>query len=281
MHRLCQREARPMREILKTTRREMANRTKRSILITGGGQRIGAALVRSCAREGWFVAVHCHASVKEAETLVGEIRAAGGAGKVVSADLSNPAAIPGLLLEARRNAPPLIALVNNASVFEYDAVGSLNAEGIDRHLAVNLRAPVLLSQAFNDTFGDGYKDDGCIINILDNKVFAVNPDYFSYTVSKFGLHGATLAMAMAMAPRLRVNAIAPGITLESGGQGEKSFRDGQRMSPIGRVCSADDIANALSFILSTPSLNGHVITVDGGQTLQRLPRDVAFLGGGG
>lgn len=249
--------------------------TERAVLITGAGRRIGADMARGLAQDGWFVCLHCNASRVQAESVLGEIQAAGGAGKVVEADLADPAAAKALIQRSGSEAPPLTGLVNNASLFQYDDIGSLSAETLDRHFAVNLRAPMLLSQAFLASLGEDR--EGCIVNMLDNKVFAVNPDYLSYTISKIGLHGATLAMAMALAPRARVNGIAPGITLESGGQGEESFERGRRMSPLGHVSSTDDIVRALRFILTTPSLNGHVITIDGGQSLQKLPRDVAFL----
>jgi NAD(P)-dependent dehydrogenase (short-subunit alcohol dehydrogenase family) len=247
----------------------------KSILITGGARRIGAALTRALARDGWHVCIHCNASLTEAEALLAEIIEDGGSGAVVSADLSRPTAAETLIAKVCDIAPPLVALINNASMFEYDTVSSLTQESLDRHHAVNLRAPMLLSKAFSETLGEGR--DGSVINMLDNKVFAINPDYLSYTMSKVALHGATQALAMALAPRIRVNAIAPGITLESGGQGEENFERGVRMSPLGRVSSVEDIVRAARFILATPSLNGQVIAIDGGQHLQKLPRDVAFM----
>jgi NAD(P)-dependent dehydrogenase (short-subunit alcohol dehydrogenase family) len=253
----------------------MSETGKGAILITGGARRIGAELARGLARDGWFVCIHCNRSKSDAEALLAEITEAGGRGAVVAGDLSRAETASELIAEANDAGPPLEGLINNASLFDYDEIGSLTAAAVDRHHAVNLRAPVLLSKAFAETLGEAR--EGCVINMLDNKVFAVNPDYLSYTLSKFGLYGATLTLAMALAPKVRVNAIAPGITLESGGQGEKSFEQGVRMSPIGRVSSTRDIVQAARFILTTPSLNGQVITIDGGQHLQKLPRDVAFL----
>jgi NAD(P)-dependent dehydrogenase (short-subunit alcohol dehydrogenase family) len=146
---------------------------------------------------------------------------------------------------------------------------------LDQHFFANVRGPILLSKAFFESVKKGQQ--GCVINILDNKIFALNPDYLSYTISKAALQCATETFAMAMAPHVRVNGIAPGITLESGGQGESSFQKGQKMSPIGKVSSVEDIIKALFFIVNTTSLNGHIITIDGGQRLQKLDRDVAFL----
>ena len=253
----------------------MNEASKGAILITGGARRIGAEMVRALASDGWHIWIHYNASKTQAEALLAEIVDYGGTGAIVNADLSRAEAAESLVARAEAAGPPLVALINNASLFEYDNIDSLSASALDRHYAVNLRAPVLLSKAFLEATGG--EREGCVINMLDNKVFAVNPDYLSYTVSKFGLHGATLAMALALAPRVRVNAIAPGITLESGGQGEQNFKKGLGMSPLGRVSSTRDIVQAARFILTTPSLNGQVITIDGGQHLQKLPRDVAFL----
>jgi NAD(P)-dependent dehydrogenase (short-subunit alcohol dehydrogenase family) len=253
----------------------MNEECKGSILITGAARRIGAELARALARDGWYICVHHNTSGADAEALLAEIVGAGGAGKLVNADLSHAEAAAPLIAAAESDAPPLFGLINNASLFEYDDINSLTADALDRHHAVNLRAPMMLSKAFHEAMVD--EREGCVINMLDNKVFAVNPDYLSYTVSKFSLHGATQAMAMALAPKVRVNGIAPGITLESGGQGEQSFQKGRRMSPLGRVSSTRDIVQAARFILTTPSLNGQVITIDGGQHLQKLARDVAFL----
>ena len=246
-----------------------------SVLITGAGRRIGAAMARALAADGWFVILHFNRSDQDASSVLAEIRRDGGDGMLVAADLGDPEAAGSLVPRVAARAPPLAALVNNASMFVYDRLGTLTAESLDRHFAVNLRAPLLLCQSFVDCVAEDRT--GCIVNMLDNKVLAINPDYLSYTVSKVGLHGATLALALATAPRIRVNAIAPGITLESGGQGRESFESGVRMSPLGRVSRVDDIVGTLRFILATPSLTGQVVAVDGGQVLQRLPRDVAFL----
>ena len=172
-------------------------------------------------------------------------------------------------------APPVELLINNAARFEYDNLSNINSALLDVHFFANVRGPILLSKAFFELVKK--RQQGCVINILDNKIFALNPDYLSYTISKAALQCATETFAMAMAPHVRVIGIAPGITLESGGQGESSFQKGQKMSPIGKVSSVEDIIKALFFIVNTTSLNGHIVTIDGGQRLQKLDRDVAFL----
>ena len=190
-------------------------------------------------------------------------------------DLSYPDCGEQIINRIDKAAPPVELLVNNAARFEYDNLSNINSALLDQHFFANVRGPILLSKAFFELVKKGQQ--GCVINILDNKIFALNPDYLSYTISKAALQCATETFAMAMAPHVRVNGIAPGITLESGGQGESSFQKGQKMSPMGKVSSVEDIIKALFFIVNTTSLNGHIITIDGGQRLQKLDRDVAFL----
>ncbi len=250
-------------------------RPRQAMLITGAARRIGAIMARSMAADGWFICIHCNTARQEADALLAEIEAGGGSGLVMVQDLADPAAPHKLVQAVVKQAPPLTVLVNNASLFAFDDVTTVTADALDRNHAVNLRTPVLLSQAFHAQLPA--LQTGCIVNMLDNKVFAVNPDYLSYTISKFALHGATQALAQALGPRIRVNGIAPGITLASDGQDQESFERGQSMSPLGRVSSPEDIVQAMRFILATSTLNGHVIVIDGGQNLQKFPRDVAFM----
>lgn len=245
------------------------------MLITGAAKRIGAALAKALAAEGWHVSVHYHHSEAEAENVVTEIAAAGGKARAVKADLSDPETLEPLVAECTAAAGPLTCLVNNASIFEYDALDSLTAEMLDKHHAVNLRAPMLLARAFAAQLPDGTTGD--IVNILDNKVLSPNPDYLSYTLSKFALKGATETLAMALAPAIRVNAIAPGITLLSGEQSKARFEKAHATNPLKQGCTPAQIAAALKLILDCPAMTGEIITIDGGQRLQKLPRDIAFL----
>jgi hypothetical protein len=253
---------------------------QRAVLVTGAAKRIGAAVALALGRAGWFVHVHHRNSAAEAEALAAKIGAAGGAAAIVGHDLAKlDLRHARLLVEAcAQRGPALAALVNNASIFEYDTAASANDETWARHLQVNLTAPVLLARAFAaaaQALPEG--ETGCIVNLLDNKVFATNPDYFSYTISKQALEGATRTLALALAPKVRVCGIAPGIALRSGKQSEADFARTHRNNPLKRGCTPEDIARAVRFLLETPAITGHTIVIDGGQFLARLPRDVAFL----
>jgi len=253
--------------------------------VTGGARRVGAALARGLAADGWHVLIHFNGSAGAAEELKAEILAAGGAASTVQCDLADAAAVGALIPDVAGAVPPFGLLVNNASLFEGDRLDSLTAEAMDRHHAVNLRAPVLLSQAFarqvraQAAEGIAPGTGCCIVNLLDNKVFAPNPDYLSYSLTKFGLEGFTRMLAMELAPDIRVAGIAPGVTLPSGPQTEEEFRRSQEALLLGRGCSPEQILAALRFIIAAPAFTGQTITIDGGQVLQALPRDIAFMNG--
>lgn len=247
----------------------------KSAIITGAAKRIGARIAKALGNEGWFVYLHYNSSSREAKKVLHEIKSNGGNGQLIKMDLSHPDCGEQIINQIDCTGPPVELLINNAAKFEYDDISNINSVSMDQHFFANVRGPMLLSKAFFELITKGQQ--GCVINILDNKIFALNPDYLSYTISKAALQCATETLAMAMAPHVRVNGIAPGITLESGGQGDISFQKGQKMSPIGKVSSVEDIIKAVFFIVNTTSINGHIITIDGGQKLQKLDRDVAFL----
>ena len=248
----------------------------KAALITGAGRRVGAEIARDLARGGWHVVLHYNQSKDAATGLKAEIEAAGGVAALLGADLADAAQMADLVVQAFALAPGLELLVNNASIFAYDNAETTTAQALSGNFAVNAVAPILLSQEFARALGDDRT--GCIVNMLDNRVFAPNPDYFSSGISKFALLGATRMMALALAPRVRVNAIAPGITLESGAQGRENYEGSHRMNPLGRGCTPGEIAAAVRLIAASPAMTGTIITIDGGLALANPGRDVAFIG---
>ncbi len=233
-------------------------------LVTGGARRIGAALARALAADGWRVAIHCNASRSEADALAAEIGA-----QVAQQDLAAPDCAA--LFDQLDAAPSL--LVNNASLFVNDDLAGFTAESFDRHMAVNARAPALLTQAFAARLAG----QGAIINLLDAKLSSPNPDFLAYTVSKQAFAGFTELSARALAPRIRVNAIAPAVTLVSGPQSRENFAAAHVLNALRRGVDVEHLVAAMRFLLATPTLTGQTITVDAGQRFLGLPRDVAYM----
>lgn len=243
-------------------------------LVTGAGTRIGRALAMALAEDGWFVFVHYNASGPGADRTVADIRAAGGKAHAVRADLSSAKQAAALIARCRRKDVELTCLVNNASLFRLDRALDATADLFDRHMAVNLRAPMLLSQALTRQLPKG--ETGLIVNLLDQKLYNLNPDFLSYTLSKIGLQGLTKLLAQAFAPRLRVAGIAPGLTLRSGSQTDARFAEQHARNPLGVGVTTEDLVRALRFIVATPSFTGDTLVVDSGEHLTGRPRDVAF-----
>jgi NAD(P)-dependent dehydrogenase (short-subunit alcohol dehydrogenase family) len=242
-------------------------------LVTGGAKRIGAAFTRALAERGFQVAIHCNSSRAQADALAADLAAAGHpAPLVVQADLADPGVADTLFAQLPR-APRL--LVNNASLFEEDQLGALDLALWQRHMAVNLLAPVLLMQAFASRLPQGAR--GLIVNLSDAKLSSPNPDFFSYTVSKMGLAGATELAARKLAPAVRVNAIAPAVTLVSGPQTRDNFAAAHVMNALGRGVDVADLVRALLYLVETPTVTGQTLVVDGGQRFLALPRDVAYM----
>ena len=251
----------------------------RTALVTGGGKRIGAAIARMLAGDGWRVIVHYNRSAVEAEALAQEITAAGGVCMSMQADLSRQDEIEGLIGRCVSAHGRLDCLVNNASSFFHDDIRTVSWDSLHNSLTPNLIAPVLLCRDFAAQFDRAQAvcaEIGCIINLLDQKIDNLNPDFLSYTLSKIALSGLTQMLAMALAPRIRVCGIAPGLTMISGKQSEASFERAWRAAPLGRSSTPDEIAACVRFILSMPSMTGETIFIDGGESLRGRPRDVAF-----
>jgi len=236
--------------------------------------RIGRALAMALAADGFFVFVHHNRSASGARETVADIVQMGGRAKAVKADLSSAKQAEALVGRCQAKGVRLTCLINSASLFELDRAPMATAAGFDRHMAVNLRAPMLLSQALARQLPDG--EAGLIVNVLDQKLFNLNPDFLTYTLSKIGLQGLTTLLAQAFAPRLRVAGIAPGLTLRSGSQTDARFSEQHTQNPLGVGVTADDLVRALRFIVGTPSFTGDVLIVDSGEHLTGRPRDIAF-----
>ena len=244
-------------------------RLPRRALITGGARRIGAALARDLAARGWAVAVHYGTSAAAAETLCRDIGEAGGTATALQADLGKDAAVAALVQQAEEAHGPLGLLINNASIFDDDAVDTASRESWEDHLEVNLRAPFVLSQAFAAALP---KDAaGLIVNMLDSRVWNLSPRYLSYTLSKSGLWTLTQTLAQALAPRIRVNGIGLGPTLPAKGQSDADFAERCRQLPLEEAPRLAEICAALQFLLAARSMTGQMIGLDGGDHLRRAP----------
>lgn len=251
----------------------MTAQPTRTAIVTGGAKRIGGAIGRALAVDGWHVLIHCNQSRAEAEALAASLPHA----SVVAADLADPAAAQ-TIMAACAGLPPARLLVNSASRFVYDRIEDFSAAEFDTHMAVNLRAPALLTRAFAAALPATVQEPALVVNLLDAKLASLNPDYFTYTLSKIGLDGLTELTARSYAPRLRCVGIAPAVTLVSGPQTRENFEAVHGRNPLGRGVTVEDIVAALRFCIATPTYNAQTIVLDGGQRLLGLPRDVAHLG---
>jgi len=242
----------------------------RTAIVTGGARRIGAALARALAADGWHVLIHYRRSAAPAAALAAEL-----GGSSVAADLAAPDAAE-RIVAALAGLPPPALLVNSAAGFDLDGFDDFTADQWDAHLAVNARAPALLSRAFARAVPAG--QGGLIVNLLDAKLAQPNPDFFTYTISKMALAGVTELTARLLAPqRIRVCGIAPAVTLVSGPQSRDNFDRVHRLNPLGRGVEVDDIVAALRFVVAAPTLTGQTLVIDGGQRFLGLARDVQFL----
>jgi NAD(P)-dependent dehydrogenase (short-subunit alcohol dehydrogenase family) len=241
-------------------------------LITGAARRLGRDIALELAAHGWDVALHYHRSQTEAERTAAQLRGHGAAVQTFSADLADEAACRALVPAVIAHFGRLQAVVNNASLFEHDDVSSFGHAAMERHWRCNVAPAVLLARSLHSLGGTG-----CVVNLLDQKLWNPNPDHLSYTLSKAALEVATTLLAQALAPRLRVCAVAPGITLPSGPMTEAEFEQARRMTPLERSSSGEDIARAVRFLLESPAITGTTLLVDGGQHLSHQPRDVVYL----
>lgn len=238
----------------------------RAALVTGAAKRVGRALALALADCGFDVAIHYATSAEEASATAAEIRAKGRRATTLRADLAREEEVVRLLPEAQAALGPLGVLVNNASTFERDEWHDATRESWDRHMEPNLRAPFVLAQAFAQALPPGR--EGVVVNLLDQRVWSLTPHFVSYTVSKAGLWALTQSLALALAPRIRVNGIGPGPTVPSPRQTQEQFARQCRSVPLGHGTSPEEVARALVAILALPSLTGQMIALDGGQHMQ-------------
>jgi NAD(P)-dependent dehydrogenase (short-subunit alcohol dehydrogenase family) len=245
-------------------------------LVTGGARRLGREIALELAAHGWDVALHYRAAEKEALATALELRALGADTRAFAADLADEGACRALLPGVLGHFGRLQAVVNNAALFEYDDVRSFSPALMERHWRSNVAPAVLLAQALHEHLAAG-PATGCVINLLDQKLWNPNPDYLSYTLSKAALEAATTLLAQALAPRVRVCGIAPGVTLPSGPMDQAHFDQARRLTPLLRSSTAADIARAVRFLLESPAITGTTLLVDGGQHLSHQARDVMFL----
>lgn len=237
----------------------------RVALVTGGGRRIGRSVCEALADVGADIAVHYRTHREDAEALVEQIQASGGRAVALAADLADESQLGPLLEAAAEALGPVTCLVNNASVFERDEIDTVSRESWDAHLSVNLRAPFVLTQMFARNLPADMA--GNVINILDQRVWNLTPHFMSYTVSKAALWTLTQTMALALAPRIRVNAIGPGPTLPSPRQSQDQFDRQAGSTPLGRAVTPRDIGAAVNFILDASAMTGQMIALDSGQHL--------------
>src|SRR6185437_1964220 len=238
-------------------------------LVTGGARRIGRALTLAAADAGFDVAIHVRAMDDEAEAAAAEVRARGRKSTILVCDLRKESATVALVGEAEAELGPVTLLVNSASVFEEDAFADMNRASWDAHMETNLRAPLVLAQAFARRLAAGR--EGLIVNIVDQRVLKPAPDFFSYSLSKAALWDATRMLAQALAPRIRVNGIGPGPTLPSVHQDQAAFDAEAAGALMGRPVAPAEIAAALRYLIDAPSVTGQMIAVDAGQHLAHGP----------
>lgn len=241
----------------------------RVALVTGAAKRIGRAIALALAQAGFDVAVHYATSEAEAEATAAAVRALGRRAVALRADLAAEAEVAALLPAAAGALGPVGVLVNNASTFERDEWHDATRDSWDRHVEPNLRAPFVLIQALARALPPDA--EGAVINLLDQRVFSLTPHFVSYTVSKAGLWALTQSLALALAPRIRVNGIGPGPAVASTRQTAEQFARQCASTPLGRGTSAEEVAAAVLAVLALPSMTGQMLALDGGQHLQWAP----------
>ncbi len=249
----------------------------RVALVTGAGKRIGRAIALALSAAGWRLAVHYGTSRDEAMATVADIRAQGGTAEAFDCDLAHEPAVDALVGRVCAHFGQLDAVVNNASLFEYDDVASFRGSHLQMHLGANLVAPIALARDLAAHLQGRADARGVVINLLDQKLWNYNPDFLSYTLTKAALEAATTMLAQALAPAVRVVGVAPGLTLPSHLQSDADFARTHRLSPLGRASDPQSVADAVVFAAGNPAITGTTLVVDGGQHLVGFARDFSLM----
>ncbi len=243
------------------------------VLITAGNKRIGREIALTLSKAGYYIFLHHHSSEAEAIDTLNDVD-----GEIVQCDLGNYQDIEEMLNKIKKSDVSLKHVVNNASLFARDDIVSFDENSFAAHMNVNLRGPMQLARGLFEMLSD--EDRGSVVNILDSKVFALNADFHSYTLSKFGLYGATEMMAQALSPKVRVNGVAPGLTLISETQSDDNFELASHLNFVGSPINVSDVAKSVLHLIEATSINGAVIPVDGGQKMMNFTKDVVDVAEG-
>lgn len=252
-----------------------SNRSTGVALVTGGARRIGREIALALARAGFDIAVHYAGSRADAYVTAGEIQGLGRRALPINRDISIERGVRSMLAECQEELGPVTVVVNNASRFEYDDIAEFQTERLLEMMRINTAAPILLAQGLHATLPDAAR--GVVVNLLDQKLLNPNPDYLSYTLSKAALAEATILLAQALAPKVRVVGVAPGVTLPSSGQTERGFARAHAATPLRYSSTPLDIAEAVVYLVGARAVTGTVLAVDGGQHLVPSARDIMFL----
>ena len=243
-----------------------------TVLVTGGAKRIGREICLRLSEEGFSIAIHYRTSEREANQLVGDIESNGGKAMSLQCDLNDSDSVRELIHKANESLGTVVGVVNNASFFSFDRIESISEELWTEHMRVNAFAPLVLIAELSKSD----QEASWVVNVLDFKIESPNADYLSYTGSRFAMYGLTSALAIDLAPRIRVNSVAPGHVLTSDVLDADSLKEVQSQSPLGFGPSANDVSEAVFFLANSPSITGQTIFVDSGERFRQMRKDPAF-----
>lgn len=254
----------------------------KTVLVTGAARRLGRQIALTLAAGGWRVAVHYHSSAQDAIKTVATCVDLAGASAHFDANFADERAVRALVPRVVAHFGRVDAVVNSASLFEHDNAHSFGFSSLEKHLRSNTGAPILLAQALHQHLEERAAAGeagvhGAVVNLLDQKLWNQNPDFLSYTLSKAALEAANTMLALALAPRVRVVGVAPGLTLTSHFLSDDQFQQLHTLSPLGRSSSPEDVAATVQFALENRSITGTTLLVDGGQHLMKFERDFSLM----